>query len=483
MSDELIRAAKKAITQTVYNDGRRAVLGRADGTIYFTDEGGTEHLNTVWIRYADTDGPAGEAHVYGPNIPPIFGLPLRIQNRNGVLTAVIEKYGGVANSFSNDGTTYPAELHDHYRLGPNPNFVEGLRFLPLAVVPSTPLALTVYVFPGWYRYQGPQPVAWSGGNTGSLSAYVPSVDDGSKHFIIIAIDRSDNTLAIIDGADLTAGGDPLFPTNPTVTISDIEAIAIAEPYLPLGVVLLEYGHTTIKPKDIVFDYHLWNGSAMDIIGLTAVTAPDPAADYAVIYDTAAAANRKVLLENMPGVSGASAMLFNQTVDKTVADSTAETGILSAGRGVKLLPADLLQVGSVIRLSLTGYVSTTGTPDLTVRVKLSGVELASTGANALGSSITDVGWRMWVDIVCRVDGASGEVVTNGLVRLGADLFGLVKTTATTIDTTVSQWVEVTAEWGTQSASNTFTCQTAVIEHLAPIGLAPVGPSDLTAVETV
>jgi hypothetical protein len=86
--------------------------------------------------------------------------------------------------------------------------------------------MTVKVNAGLYYYQG-VPYWFDASTSGSLSGYVPS--GTQKHFVIIAVDRSDNTIAIIDGADV---GDVFFSST---TVADIAEIAIADVYLSLTV--------------------------------------------------------------------------------------------------------------------------------------------------------------------------------------------------------------------------------------------------------
>lgn len=261
MTNDLRRAFQRATRHTIHNEGAAAVAGRADGTtFYFTDSNGTIHYDRLWFRYIDGETPTQEAVAYNGGVPAQIGLPIKVLTRNNRLFATVDQFSSLLFQFTGGGW-FPIAPHapTHYRLGTDPLYIEGLAFKPFLVRPSDPLALTVYVEPGWYRYQGAQPIAWPGGNTGSLSAYVPVVDDGRIHFVIVALDRSSNTLAIIDGADVSGGGDPMFPAGATVTISDIEAITIAAAYWPLAVVELGYGHTLIRPRDITFDLRLWPG--------------------------------------------------------------------------------------------------------------------------------------------------------------------------------------------------------------------------------
>jgi len=114
----------------------------------------------------------------------------------------------------------------------------------------------------------------------------------------------------------------------------------------------------------------------------------------------------------------------------------------------------------------------------------GTGFCSTGASTMGSGLSSVSWHLEVYVTCRSTGGSGTVVAAGVFENNeGTVFSLVKTSTTTIDTTAANLLQVTGTWGTASASNTITCQEATIEELAIDDLAAVGPSGLTATETV
>jgi hypothetical protein len=179
------------------------------------------------------------------------------------------------------------------------------------------------------------------------------------------------------------------------------------------------------------------------------------------------------------------LLYSQTVDETVANTTSESDLMLAGRGSKTIPANELAVGSVLRLSATGVVSNTSTPTLNIKVTLGGTTICSTGAFTTASGMSNHGWRLEVELVCRVTGGSGtgEVIGGGTFEYGDGNQHDVGGGNPTVDTTAANELMITATWGTADASNTITCETAVIEHLNPENLALVGPSGLTATETV
>lgn len=176
------------------------------------------------------------------------------------------------------------------------------------------------------------------------------------------------------------------------------------------------------------------------------------------------------------------LLFSQVEDVTVTNTTDETSVLGSGRGSKTLTAFTLDVGTVVRLTLYGHFSDTGTPTLDVKVELGGTEVCSIGVVTLLSGIDELGWSLNVDFVCRTTGDPGTVVAAGIFEYN-DNSGhrMTKTGTTNIDTTAELLVDVTATWGAAAAGNTITCQMATIEILRADALAPAAPTELTAVE--
>lgn len=251
---DLTRMMRKFVRDSIYNDGVPAILGRLDETtLYFTDANGMVHRDSVWVRYTDQNSPTMETVVRNGGVPPQIGMPVKIISIRNVPTAVVNRYGLQSTQFTGGGGSVAVEAHSrtHKRLGSDPFYLQGLAFVPLLVRPSDPPALTVYVEPGWYRYLGTWDV-WEGGDSGSLSGYVPA-STTVMHFVIICLNRSTNTLVIVDGDDITIS----IYGDTTIGFSDIEAISINEDYYPLATVKLINGQTTVIPSDITHDLRLW----------------------------------------------------------------------------------------------------------------------------------------------------------------------------------------------------------------------------------
>jgi hypothetical protein len=93
----------------------------------------------------------------------------------------------------------------------------------------------------------------------------------------------------------------------------------------------------------------------------------------------------------------------------------------------------------------------------------------TGAQIYDPALTNMGWQVSALITCRTTGASGTVFAQGVFMHAlteVDWTGkaMETTAATTIDTTASQAIAVTAEWDTADVDNTITQTNVVIEML-------------------
>lgn len=160
-------------------------------------------------------------------------------------------------------------------------------------------------------------------------------------------------------------------------------------------------------------------------------------------------------------------IFSQTTTGTVANTTSETTITSTGGGSLTLPANFLTVGKTLKLKGYGFHSTSGTPTLRVKLKMGSTVLLDTGVQTSTAASND-GIMFEALITCRTTGETGTVFAQGfyaekLTNGGAiNHFAWINTAATTIDTTTTQAISVTMQWGTASASNTISLTNCTLE---------------------
>lgn len=154
-------------------------------------------------------------------------------------------------------------------------------------------------------------------------------------------------------------------------------------------------------------------------------------------------------------------LFNATASATVANTVTETSLIGTGTGTLTLDANLLAVAKSIEIEAWGTIATLVTPTLRLKVKLGATIIIDTTAVTLLSITGTNLWNTKAVIDCRTAGASGTVMGQGMALYYTSTTGLAgisspNTTTSTINTTTTQVIDMTATWGTASASNTITC---------------------------
>jgi len=163
----------------------------------------------------------------------------------------------------------------------------------------------------------------------------------------------------------------------------------------------------------------------------------------------------------------SGVIFTQTGDQTIGNTTTETTLINGGVGTLTLPANFLIVGKAIRVRIRGIISNTGTPNFTVKAKLGSTVIATSGLVTMSKNITDKYFDCEVLLTCRTTGASGTVIGTGKFEHDAtgnqaETYGIITTSAVTVATTASQAINITFEWGTADVANTLTTQVGVVE---------------------
>src|SRR6202000_3194308 len=146
-----------------------------------------------------------------------------------------------------------------------------------------------------------------------------------------------------------------------------------------------------------------------------------------------------------------------------------TTLLGTGRGTKTLAANTMTVGKVINLIGGGVFSSGISPgNLTIKVKLGSVVLASGTLTNLLTSATNEAFQFACTITTRTIGATGTVVVNGNFTyestnaLTRGFLALTNAGATsTIDTTATQTLDITVTYAS-ATGNSITTNISTIE---------------------
>ena len=154
-------------------------------------------------------------------------------------------------------------------------------------------------------------------------------------------------------------------------------------------------------------------------------------------------------------------LFAQTANSTIiTNTTAETSLINGGVGTLTVPANGFSVGDSFRAVFGGIVNADNNQTIRIRVKAGSILLLDSGLQNLGSSVINDVWSLNIDFTIRQIGTAGvaSVVALGgfhytkTNNASVQGFGFNTVNNTTFDTTISNTLDVTAQWGTASTGN-------------------------------
>ena len=154
-------------------------------------------------------------------------------------------------------------------------------------------------------------------------------------------------------------------------------------------------------------------------------------------------------------------LFAQTANSTlITNTTAESSLINGGVGTLTIPANGFQVGDSFRAVFGGVMNANNNQNITIRVKAGSIVLLDSGLQNLGSNVINDIWSLNIDFTIRAIGAAGvaSIVTLGAFHYtktnNASVQGFAFNTVnnTTFDTTISNVLNVTAQWGAASTGN-------------------------------
>lgn len=155
-------------------------------------------------------------------------------------------------------------------------------------------------------------------------------------------------------------------------------------------------------------------------------------------------------------------LYTQTATSTpITNTIVETSILDGGLGSLTVPANGFSVGDSFRAVLTGHISTINNHTLHIRVKSGTALLADTGVITL-PAITGKHWKLDIEFVIRQIGVAGvaTIVSGGSFIYNKDSNNAFEgatfsvENSTTFNTTVSNTLVITAQWGQANAGDSI-----------------------------
>lgn len=172
-----------------------------------------------------------------------------------------------------------------------------------------------------------------------------------------------------------------------------------------------------------------------------------------------------------GTINTSGVIYSAISDSTaIANTNAETNFNTS----YTFPLNSAYNGKTIKITAAGVYSTILQPTIQFKVKLgTNVMIDFTALPAcVVNSVTNRGFQIEAWIVCRTFGATGTFQATGNLRLNnqattpvANAYLVVNSTTVTVDTSVAEVAQISAQWSLASPSNTVTMKTMVVEVLS------------------
>jgi len=165
-------------------------------------------------------------------------------------------------------------------------------------------------------------------------------------------------------------------------------------------------------------------------------------------------------------------LFAQTGDSPIiTNTTVESTLIDSGVGTLSVPANGFKVGDSFRADFAGTLSSLNNAGITIRVKTGSIILASSGVQNLPTTLNDT-WLLSINFTVRTIGGPGvaSIVTLGTFydikksNSQQQGFSFNVVNNTTFDTTIANTLDVTAQWGAASASNSIYSDIFVLNKI-------------------
>jgi hypothetical protein len=165
-------------------------------------------------------------------------------------------------------------------------------------------------------------------------------------------------------------------------------------------------------------------------------------------------------------------LFAQTGDSAVVSATTvETTIIDGGVGTLSVPVNGFNIGDSFKVDMGGIFSNANNETIRLRVKSGSVDLADSGVQTLSTHSNDI-FKLEITFTIRNIGGAGtaSVISFGsfqtIKKNSSNIagFGFELNNNTTFDTTISNTLDITVEWGSNNANNSIKSQTLILNKI-------------------
>ena len=158
-------------------------------------------------------------------------------------------------------------------------------------------------------------------------------------------------------------------------------------------------------------------------------------------------------------------LYTQTVTSPAITATVtEKALIASGLGYLTIPANGFKVGDSFHAILKGHISSANNQTIQIRIKAGSILLTDTGVITL-PQITSKHFKLDIDFTVRALGGAGvaSIASGGEFTYSKDASNAFEGSNfstennTTFDTTISNTLAITAQWGSTNAANSIYCE--------------------------
>jgi hypothetical protein len=191
--------------------------------------------------------------------------------------------------------------------------------------------------------------------------------------------------------------------------------------------------------------------------------------FAIVQD---GVTKQTTLDGIIYAQGNTYGLFAQTADSTpITGTTAELSLINGGIGTLTVPANGFQIGDSFRADFGGLLSSKNNDTIRIRIKAGSVVLADSGTQTMSGATNDV-WQFSINFTVRTLGVAGvaSIVSLGVFHttkqsnFAPQGFAFNTVNSTTFDTTISNTLNVTAQFSSDSASNSIYTDIFVLNKI-------------------
>lgn len=295
------------------------------------------------------------------------------------------------------------------------------------------------------------------------------VAGGDETFQSITVDDATGVDLTLDGAGIQISDDPV---THTLSIND-NSIS-----LDTGTLEIEADSINLKPGSNILTFN--GGNFFNAVAPTTIKGDIVVHNGTTNVRLAGGTNGQVLSADSLEATGLKWQnnfcqnMFVSTQFVQVTNTVTETTVIGTIVGSKVIPANSLAVGSTIKIRITGcYQSLDNSQTVRIRIKFGSAVVADTvSLTPLPEFVgSDQLMTIECDITIRATGGAGVAISRSGGKLTVKdaspyetfVYSLGLTNTSTLNTTVANTIDVTAQWGAASVSNQFETETILVER--------------------